>query len=158
MCDKGVNTDVILNTPDILPTLLGLSDIEIPDVVEGTDLSPIILGKKEDDTYAALIECITPFGEYCRINGGKEYRGIRTRQYSYVKNLNGPWLLYDNWADPYQLENLINSAAYAEVQKKNDKELMNMLKKRNDEFLPGEIYVKKCGYPIDENGTVSYTN
>ena len=156
--DKGVNTDVILNTPDILPTLLGLSDIEIPDVVEGTDLSPIILGEREDDTYAALIECITPFGEYCRINGGKEYRGIRTRQYTYVKDLNGPWLLYDNWADPYQLENLIDNAAYAEIQKKLDKELMNMLKQRNDEFLPGEVYVKKWGYPVDENGTVPYTN
>lgn len=156
--NKGKNTDVILNTPDILPTLLGLSEIEVPEVVEGSDLSSILLGEKEDDTHAALIQCITPYGEYSRNKGGKEYRGIRTRKYTYVKDLNGPWLLYDNELDPYQLNNLVNKKQYVEIQKKLDKELMEMLKERNDKFLPGEKYIKKWGYSVDETGTVPYDN
>lgn len=155
---EGKETDVILNTPDILPTLLGLSNIKIPDVVEGTDLSPIILGVKKDDTSAALIECVTPFGQYSRRKGGKEFRGIRTRQYTYVKDLNGPWLLYDNVADPYQMKNLIDNKDYSEIQRKLDKKLMEILKRHNDKFLPGETYIKDWGYQVNKDGTVPYTD
>lgn len=155
---QGKTTDVILNTPDILPTLLGLSDIEIPSTVEGNDLSPILLGNKNDDTQAALIECITPYGEYCRRFGGREYRGIRTRQYTYVEDLNGPWLLYDNVSDPYQMNNLVNTPQYSKLQKDLKSILVDILKERGDEFREGEYYIKKWGYKVDKDGTVPYTN
>ena len=31
--------------------------------------------------------------------GGREYRGLRTKQHTYVRGLDGPWLLFDNIAD-----------------------------------------------------------
>src|SRR5690606_6676716 len=37
--EPGQVTDVCLNTPDIMPTLLGLMGLDIPDTVEGMDLS-----------------------------------------------------------------------------------------------------------------------
>lgn len=154
----GKTTEVILNTPDILPTLLGFSNIEIPETVEGDDLSPILLGVKEDDTQAALIECITPYGEYCRRFGGREYRGIRTRQYTYVEDLNGPWLLYDNYSDPYQMNNLVNKPQYGRLQAELKSCLKSILKERGDEFREGEYYIKKWGYKVDADGTVPYTN
>lgn len=156
--DKGKDVDVMIDAPDILPTLLGLSDISIPDCIDGQDLAPILTGKKSDDTEAVLISCITPFGEYSRVNGGKEYRGIRTREYTYVKDLNGPWLLFDNVKDKYQMNNLINNKKYKKVQEKLDRQLTKMLKERNDEFLPGEHYIKKWGYVVDKTGTVPYKN
>ena len=51
-----------------------------------------------------MLACFHPFGEWIRRPaGGQEYRGIRTARYTYCRNLAGPWLLYDNEADPYQL-------------------------------------------------------
>ena len=107
-----------INTPDIMPTLLGLSGIKIPDTVEGTDFSDIVRGKREPKDNAALISCQSPFGQWTRQNGGREYRGVRTKRYTYVRDLKGPWLLYDNEKDPYQLDNLCNKPEHAKLQKK----------------------------------------
>ena len=40
----GQVSDLLLGTPDIMPTLLGLSGVGVPDSVEGKDLSGFILG------------------------------------------------------------------------------------------------------------------
>lgn len=154
---KGRTVEAIFSSVDIMPTLLGISEINVPKTVEGKDLSLILQGKATDFTEAALIECITPFGEWERRNGGKEYRGIRTKRYTYVRDLGGPWLLFDNWKDPFQLENLVDRVAYKSCQEKLDKQLFCLLKERGDSFLPGEHYIKKWGYQVNEGGTVEYT-
>jgi arylsulfatase A-like enzyme len=149
--------DTPINTPDIMPTLLGLCGLPVPETVEGRDYAPYLHGKSDIGVEAALIECITPFGEADRRRGGKEYRGIRTSRYTYVRDLQGPWLLYDNESDPYQLSNLVDNPQYGELQRRLDGLLLRMLDERGDEFLPGEQYVKQWGYITDENGTVPYT-
>jgi len=154
---KGRKIDMPINTPDIMPTLLGLSNIEIPRTVEGQDFSGVILGKNKPGDNAALIACYSPFGEWTRSNQGREYRGVRTCRYTYVRSLDGPWLLYDNQRDPYQLDNLCNKPEYSELQKKMDALLSQKLKETKDEFLPGSEYIKKWGYVVDETGTIKYT-
>ena len=109
-----------------------------------------------DSCDAVIIECISPFGEYTRDRGGREYRGLRTRRYTYVVGLDAPWLLYDNERDPYQLRNLIGEVEYAEIQSKLDARLRLMLKERGDEFLPGDCYIKQRGYKVDSTGTMPY--
>ena len=155
--DNIRETDMIINTPDLLPTLLGLSGIDIPKSIEGQDLSDIIIGKKDDFTDAALIECITPFGEYNKYNG-REYRGIRTKRYTYVRDLSGPWLLFDNLKDPYQMNNLVNNIKYITIKKELDEKLLKKLKSLNDKFLPGRIYIKERGYVVDKTGTVDWVS
>ncbi|MCL5279778.1 MAG: sulfatase [Planctomycetes bacterium] len=150
--------DLPLNTPDIMPTLLGLSGIAVPDTVEGTDFSGILTGKSPAPDYAALIECPSPFGQWTRARGGREYRGLRTRRHTYVRDLQGPWLLCDNRQDPYQLDNLCNRPRHAVLQASLDALLSQRLKETNDAFLSGADYVKKWGYEVDSSGTVRYTN
>lgn len=155
---KGRTIDMPINTPDIMPTLLGLSGIEIPDTVEGTDFSDVVTGKAKPKDNAALISCQSPFGQWTRKNGGREYRGLRTRRYTYVRDLNGPWLFYDNEKDPYQLNNLCNKPKYSKLQKKLEGLLSQKLKETNDEFLSGWEYISKWGYVVDNSGTVQYSN
>jgi len=155
LADKNRETDMIINTPDILPTLLGLSGIEIPESVQGDDLSDIITGEKEDYTDAALIQCITPFADYKK-GIGREYRGLRTKRYTYVRDLNGPWLMFDNLKDPYQMNNVVSAPEYAKVRKELDNKLMKKLKALGDEFRPGMEYIKKWGYVVDKTGTVDW--
>jgi arylsulfatase A-like enzyme len=146
------------NAEDIMPTLLGLSHVAIPGTVEGVDLSSYLRGRVADpkDT-VAIITCIQPFGQWTRAEGGREMRGIRTPNYTYVRDLNGPWLLFDDASDPYQMDNLIGNPAYAAVQQKLDQILQQKLKDTHDEFKPGAYYVKKFNYPaLDSTGTVPY--
>jgi len=152
----GKEIDMPFNAPDIMPTLLGLAGVKIPKTVEGTDFSSVFTGEKEPDNDAALICCVAPFGEWTTRMGGKEYRGIRTRRYSYVRDRKGPWLLYDNKTDPYQQTNLANKDEHADLQKKLDAQLNKMLAARKDEFLDGWDYIKQRGYQTHKNGTMPY--
>ncbi len=156
---KGRRIKMPINAPDIMPTLLGHSGIAIPETVEGDDFSEMLKGgKPEQAERAALICCPSPFGQWKRTDGGREYRGIRTSRYTYVRDLKGPWLLYDNEEDPYQLDNLCDKPAYAGLRRKLDAALSRKLKDINDEFLPGPEYIKRWGYVVDKSGTVRYTN
>lgn len=146
---EGRVIDMPINTPDIMPTILGLCGAEIPDTVEGTDYSDVLTGDKEPDNDAALISCPVPFHQWNYKNGGREYRGVRTRRYTYVRDLNGPWLLYDNEKDPYQLNNLVNTPEYADIQKQLEDKLEERLRKTNDPFLPGPELMKKYGWSFD---------
>lgn len=156
--EKGKKSKALINTPDIMPTILGLTGIKVPNSVEGKDFSPILLGKKSNDVPYTLISCVQPFGQWSRKNGGKEYRGLMTEKFTYVRDLKGPWLLFDRTNDPYQMKNLIDKSAFNKVQNQLDNDLIRELKKRKDAFLPGLAYIKKWNYVIDSTETVPYVN
>ncbi len=147
-----------LDTPDIMPTLLGLVQAPIPREVEGIDRSAVVLGTAAPDTdHAALITCPSPFGQWGRAQGGREYRGVRTTRYTYCRDLKGPWLLYDNETDPFQLDNLVNQPAPAALQKRLDDRLNGLLKMTRDEFLSGPELIARSGYVVNpKNETVEY--
>lgn len=153
---SGRKLSAPFNSPDIMPTLLGLCGIAIPMTVEGEDRSAWMRGKQPDVDRAALISCVSPFGEWTRKHGGREYRGLRTSRYTYVRSLDGSWLLYDNQEDPYQQQNAIGNPKYATVQAKLESQLNVELKLHHDDFLPGSQYIEKWKYPTDALGTVPY--
>jgi arylsulfatase A-like enzyme len=154
----GRQISSIINTPDIMPTLLGLCDMEVPATVEGTSHADLVSGNAQPPDDGALITCPHPFGEWNTPNkGGREYRGIRTQRYTYARDLSGPWLLYDNKSDPYQLTNLCNKPDYAQMQQELDTALTQKLAATKDDFLPGQHYLDQWGYKVDETGTVPYT-
>lgn len=141
-----------INTPDILPTLLSLAGIPIPASVEGEDLSRLVLKGESMKDRAALFMNVSPF------SGGlsRGFRGIRTSRYTYVRDSDGPWLMYDNDADPYQLKNLINDPGHAALQKKLDEKLEARLKQTGDKLLPKEHYIKAWGYKVTGRGNIPY--
>ncbi|MHB1177457.1 MAG: sulfatase/phosphatase domain-containing protein, partial [Daejeonella sp.] len=126
--------------------------IPVPASVEGKDLSPIMLGKRKDDITGTLISCVQPFGQWDRKAGGKEYRGIVTKQFTYVRDLKGAWLLFDNIKDPFQLNNLVNQPGFRSLQQDLDSQLNKLLRERKDDFRPGMEYVKKWNYVLGDNG------
>jgi len=157
--------DVMIDGPDLMPTLLGLCGLSIPERVEGSDYSGFLLkGNPAPGGKEALIASYHPFGGWRAgkdggIYGftGREYRGIRTPRYTYVRSLVGPWLLYDNLVDPYQMQNLVNVPDWHKVQDTLEQRLQELLSNRNDQFRPGMEYIRGWGYPVDEDGTVPYT-
>lgn len=154
---EGRQNEGLLDTVDLMPTLLSLCNLPIPASVQGLDFAPYLDGGDDPSGGAALIYCVHPFGQFASVGGGRAYRGVRTRRYTYVRSLDGPWLLYDNESDPYQLCNLAGRPGSEPLQRSLDIRLQRMLNARGDEFLPGRAYTKQRGYPLDETGTVPYS-
>jgi arylsulfatase A-like enzyme len=132
-----------LNSPDILPTVLGLCGLPIPEGVEGTDLSRAASGRDRSNGRGALLSLPVPITE-ARKFGFSEYRGLRTDRYTYVRSIHGPWLLYDNRQDPYQMHNLCAQPGQRDVQSRLNRDLNAMLKERKDDFLPAGEYVRRA--------------
>jgi arylsulfatase A-like enzyme len=133
-----------ITTPDILPSLLSLSNIDIPNSIEGYDLSHIVKSPDKDSERAALYMNPVPFGTMYKI---EEYRAVRTNKYTYIKTPQGASMLFDDETDPYQMNNLINLPEYAAIQEKLDKQLMHELQRIGEENIKErDYYLKKFGY------------
>jgi arylsulfatase A-like enzyme len=136
---------VPIDVPDHLPTLLGLVGAAVPDQIEGTDWSPIIRGEADPTgDEAAFLSMPAEFTELLH-NGMRAYRGLRTVRYTYVRNLDGPWLLYDNVEDPYQKRNLVGSVGHASLQAGLEARLRRRLDEQGDTFEDGRVYLKRAG-------------
>jgi arylsulfatase A-like enzyme len=142
--NKGIMADAAITTPDILPSLLALCNIDIPKTIEGYDLSEIIKEPEKESNRAALYMNVCPFGI---AYPSYEYRAVRTHNYTYVKTPQGASMLFDNKKDIYQLNNLVDKPEYAKVQKKLDRLLMNELHRiGEDKIMERNFYLKKFGY------------
>ena len=152
--ERRVETPI--NSPDLMPTLLGLAGLPVPPTVEGYDFAPFLRGEAEAPDPAALIELPACFHQYAYWNGGRDWRGLRTQRYTYVIDREGPWMLYDELEDPYQLRNRIADPAYVAVQSQLDTDLRRRLEARGDTFVPGADLIRLAGYPVNERGDPVY--
>jgi hypothetical protein len=69
-----------------------------------------------------------------------------------VEDLSGPWLMYDNEKDPYQLSNLLEEEGNEDLQTELQTRLAGALKRANDEFLPEQDYLERFGIFITPGG------
>ena len=114
--------DWIVSSVDLMPTLLGMCGAEIPSQVDGMDYSPTFLGKSDKERDAAFL-----FGTGGGGKGPKsDWRGIRTKEWTYAHHYEGDWVMYDLQMDPYQLNNLINNPEYQSQKQKLSDQLKAM--------------------------------
>ena len=144
-----------LNAHDIMPTLLGVCGLPIPSTVEGRDFSPALRGESVESD-AGLLACFHPFGEWSRPVGGREYRGIRTGRYTYCRTLDGPWLLFDNDADPWQLDNLANRPETSALQSGAGRAAPARARRAGRRIPRRHELYQQMGYPLDDTGTVPF--
>ncbi|MFH1904437.1 MAG: sulfatase [bacterium] len=173
--DPGINTTLLMRWPDgfnggrviselisnidLLPTLLDVVGIPIPEDVQGRSF----LGLLQDEEY-------TPNSMiFAEKNSHKDdiKRCIRTKRYKYIRNFNGgplislpldievtlarrnmgdrhlaprpPVELYDLEKDPYEKNNLASSPDYADIEKELSSKLQKVLEDTNDPILSGRI-------------------
>ncbi len=142
-----------IHTPDILPTMLSLAHIKIPDLIEGEDLSSTVKNPEKQKDRAVLIMSVYPLAT----TPVTEYRGIRTMQYTYVKTPGKATMLFDNIVDPYQLNNLVGKPESQKLQDKMDRLLRKELKAISDEnFRPKAYYPEKWGFDFSKGPSIPY--
>lgn len=143
---KG-RTDNVLNGVDIMPTILSLMNLPIPETVEGTDLKEVVLNGGDVENYAIMsgypgqMRAIKEFEEHGKENVAYGWRAIRTKTHTYVVNKaytishGTERLLYDNIKDPYQMNPLrLNDCKEDKTAEFLEGKLREWAKKYKDKF------------------------
>ena len=135
------HTDELMAPIDIMPTLLSLCELECPEV-DGKDLAKAALGEDIELQDAVLIMKMTggtAGGPYVA-NAMVPWRGVRTKQYTYAHMIGeGPWMLYDNLVDPYQMNNLIGDQDYKQIADGLEKRMRELMVEAGDSGDTEEI-------------------
>ncbi len=110
-------------TIDLAPTVLELAGVAPPQAMDGRSLVPVLRGAAPAWRTSFLIEYFSDTVSPRVQRMG--YEALRTERYKYIRyrELLGMDELYDLETDPYELENLIDSAAHAAVKESLGKEL-----------------------------------
>jgi len=137
----GSRVDALQTPMDHFPTLCGLAGLPMPSEVDGTDLSRVATGTDTDSREDVLIGHYSS-GEFWFSRGYDfpEWRGVRTKQHTYVRWLDGAEELFDNLADPYQMDNLAAGGAEPAALVSLRSRLSELLAVAHDAFLPGDGY------------------
>ena len=137
----GAKSDVLFTPMDHLATLASLCGLSVPSIVNGMDFSPHVLGRRGPERDAALMMNFVSHWDFPETNTEwPEWRGVRTKQYTYVRWLNGAEELYDNLADPRQLRNLFDGRRAPEAVTRLRARLKDLLQESHDDFPPGAAY------------------
>lgn len=164
---RRIDPGTVCNSPisviDVMPTLLGLADVPVPECVEGVNLTPSIIEKNVKAPESVLLMNPCPFSigdprspdQIPDYQGMRmEYRGVRTSRYTYVRTIDKPWLLYDNAVDPYQMNNLIEDPEYAELAAEMEREMLLHMARIDDRFLSKEEYYRIYDLQVDHRGKI----
>ena len=122
---KGKRSDAFCYLLDIFPTICDLTWLPVPKTVEGLSLVPVITGKKQEARY-------TLYFAY------KDFqRAVRNERYKLIEyNVNGKRTtqFFDLFADPLELSNLSEDAAYSRYLKRLKKELIRWQDEVDDPY------------------------
>lgn len=129
----GARVPIMMTPVDIMPTLCSLAGVPVPRTVEGMDLAPALLGRKDARyrDHALLMNFSAAYGS---LREGREWRGVRTHSHTYVRWLDGRRELYDLAADPRQSRNLAGEATHAELLQEAEELMQKLLRERGDTF------------------------
>jgi arylsulfatase A-like enzyme len=128
----GTVSDACISTVDIMPTILSLMGLQMPEGIEGMDLSLCAIGGGGAEPQAAFLENT---GACAAWEDGHEWRALRDKQYTYaIYRVDKSELLFDNKNDPYQMKNLASNAKYNKTLERFRGMLARKMESLNDTF------------------------
>jgi arylsulfatase A-like enzyme len=136
--DGGTSTDTLFSSVDVMPTLLSLAGVDIPNGVQGQDLSHAALGNEGPQPDSVYLQILGP-GWPHRGDWVGYWRGLRTQRWLYARWFGGGdvWL-FDRENDPHEINNLAGNPEYALIQEKMEQRLQQWIEDTADPFETGE--------------------
>jgi len=110
---QGLRSQALVELVDIVPTLLEMTGLPIPETIQGKSLLPILEGRASPNNHRDFVRSVY----YKVLQGPESYATmIRTHKYKLI-NYHGHDLgeLFDLGKDPCEFENLWEDATYADV-------------------------------------------
>ncbi len=133
----GQRSQTFFSSVDIMPTLLGLAGVALPDGIQGTDLSHTVLGEEGSEPDSVYLQILGP-GWPHRGDWVGFWRGLRNQRWVYARWLGSEAIwLFDRENDPYELKNLAGDPEYAEIQKQLEQRLQQWMRETDDPFEIG---------------------
>jgi arylsulfatase A-like enzyme len=127
----GRTSDALLSHVDLAPTLLSLCGLPVPDDMQGTDLSGLVLGMSDWGPDSAYFQIFVPFAGDGTPN---PWRGVRTDRHMYARTEAGLWVLYDLKVDPYELKNLADDPPQTALREGLESKLAGWMKRTGDSW------------------------
>ncbi|WP_027965237.1 sulfatase family protein [Halalkalibacillus halophilus] len=167
MYDQGFKSEALLCNVDLMPTLLDVVNANTPVDLDGKSFLPLIEGKTEEgrDHF---------FAEMSWHDKYHPMRGIRTKQYKYIRNFeHGPKVympydlhisltgeavreafykpnvseeLYDLYRDPHELVNIIDNPEFSDIKLDLRNKVKQWMEESDDPLLKGRV----PGYEAEE--------
>jgi len=134
--NRAMQVSELVSQVDYAPTLLDAAGLPVPQAMQGRSLLPLLDRKTDgwrNEVYFEMTEFYTG-------------RGLRTPQYTYAvlapkergwqaapgADRYVEYVLYDNYADPYQQVNLAGRAPYQQISQELRKRLLARMKEAGD--------------------------
>ena len=108
----GSRIDSIVQNIDVLPTLCAAAGAEVPDRVQGRDLTPLLRGETPRDWRDAVYYRYVEQG----VHNVAPHEGARTDRYALIHwPSHGEWELFDLETDPDEINNVYDDPEFAPV-------------------------------------------
>ena len=135
--EAGQRLSTMFSSVDVMPTLLGMVGVEIPDGVQGCDLSHAPLGKEGTAPDSVYLQILGPGWPHRGAWVGC-WRGVRMDKWTYARWHDGETvLLFDLENDPDEMRNLASDPAHAAVREQMEARLQQWIKETDDPFDTG---------------------
>jgi arylsulfatase A-like enzyme len=120
----GVRPLELVLSVDIAPTVLEAAGVPIRPHIQGRSLVPLLRGASTPWRQSLLVEFYS-YENPMPWLADMDYRAIRTRRHKYIRWIKHPDLdeLYDLEADPYELRNLVDDPASAQIKARLKRDL-----------------------------------
>ena len=138
---EGRKSDAPLGLVDVMPTLLGLVGLSVPQGLDGNDLSELFLGDEAKAPIAQYIYNIIGYQDWSE--GYNNWRGIVTREHTYIRLKDRAWLLFDDKNDPLQLNNILDDPKQAQTRGELETILKRIMYETGDPFYSSDESVEK---------------
>jgi len=129
----GTVNSTLVSHIDLLPTLLELAGLDIPPIMEGQSIVPLLYGE-EDVGRDVIVEFHRYEIEHDSWGGFQPIRCIVQGDYKLVINLLHTDELYDLRTDPAEVENLIDHPDYTGIRNALHERLLDWMYEKRDPF------------------------
>jgi uncharacterized sulfatase len=129
----GTANPTLVSHIDLLPTMLELAGLEVPPIMQGQSLVPVLEGKEDLDK-SVVVEFERYEIEHDSWGGFQPVRCMLSRNFKLVINLLHTDELYDLEADPAEIHNLIDHPGYVEVRNRMHDQLLTWMYEQRDPF------------------------
>lgn len=108
--NKGIRSDALISSVDLLPTVLDLIGSDVPDYLHGSSLKAILSNPTFQINKYVISESVGVGGQL-----GSGHRMVRTSNWKYILSDVNDEAIYNLERDPYELDNLVEEEGIQEI-------------------------------------------
>ena len=120
--------------PDMMPTILDIVGADLPEGIDGQSYLPVLEGEEAEARDAIWYQVFTQTGANPHEFAPFAERGIRTKDWLYMRHRDERMLLFDERADYHEQNNLVDDPAYRKLMDEFDVRIAAHMEASGDDW------------------------